>query len=677
MGKAFARSVGQDGYQVISAGTAEEALKLSHEQPFKVVVTDLRMPGMDGLTLTERLYEVHPQTVFLVVTGMPDLDLHRDSQRGAAVLATFAKPWDDSEMLETIGRAFQLYDRRVASHDQDERNQLSVLLIEDSPADAFLTERLLRKACAGHVEQVFRVAEAEVLLESNSYDVVFTDLSLPDARGIDAVRRIRRAAAGIALIVLSGLEDEAVVGQALRYGAQEFLAKGQFSAMELGHRVRLAMERAAYIQELSRMAHFDPLTGLANRRTLREQFRRSQGVARHNKTQLGFLSIDLDRFKVINDTMGHEAGDNLLQGVAARIKEVVRENDVVARLGGDEFAVLLTGLEQGELTAIAECLVGRMAAPYQLEEGTIGVTASVGAMEITSEIADFDTILRASDEAMYQAKRGGRNQLVAVQQRAPQKEVGSALETALVRAATGDGFRLFYQPQFCLRSRRLTGFEAFLRFEHEGNPVPPRVFVPLLENMGLIDSVGGWALDTACAELQRCLNAGADPDLRMAVNLSEKQFENPQLAERVSQALEKATLPASALDLEITEALLMGDTEQTAASLTALRSLGVRVTIDDFGTGYSSLAFLQRFDICALKIDPSFVRQLHEERMTYIAEAIIDLGHRLELDIVAMGVETAAQLDQLAKQGCDKGQGFYLGAPRANAMDCAAAVLAS
>ena len=428
------------------------------------------------------------------------------------------------------------------------------------------------------------------------------------------------------------------------------------------------------MRELANLAHYDQLTGLANRRTLRDRYRYAQALAREQGTRVGFLSVDLDRFKNINDTLGHDAGDALLQEVARRIQSCVREHDTVARLGGDEFAVLLTELEADEEASIvAERLVEAMNRPVMLEQESVVVTLSVGAFVPERLETSFDDLLRTADTTMYKAKRSGRNQLVqAGLVTSAQSRERLSVEKELREAVANEALSLNYQPLFHAADGTLSGFEALLRWtRRDGTRISPGVFVPMLEELGLIATAGSWVLREACSELRRFHDAGFDRSVRMAVNLSGQQFERAGLVDHVEDALRRASLTAESLELEITENVLMRDTKQTAQTLTELRELGARVAIDDFGTGYSSLAYLQRFRVNTLKIDRCFVDDMSAERSACIASAIISLGHRLDLEVVAEGVETADQLERLRVQRCDLVQGFHLARPAASTLEWA------
>ncbi len=671
---AFERCVRKAGYDVVACRSGNEALAQAAKVKFGVVVTDLRMPGMDGLTLIEKLRELDRSMVAILVTGIPQMDLPRSPHADGSLFAVFGKPWDEAALLDAISRAFALCQRR-ASLNEHRALSMRALLVEDHVPDAFLTRRALERACEAHVEVVGTLRDAELMLDSCAFDVVISDLSLPDGRGIDCIRRLREVAGDAPIIVLTGLRDEAVAGQALESGAQEFLLKGDIKPQELRRVISFARHRGRFVSQLSRLASFDSLTGLANRRTLRAKLAQAQAVAEAEDAKVGLLCIDLDRFKTINDTLGHDAGDALLRMVAERLQQGTRDYDTVARLSGDEFAILLgrlRGPEEAEV--IVRRLHEAMAAPVELAQATVTVSMSIGLAIGNSPRDTLDDLMRIADDAMYVAKRGGRDRRASG---AGQGLDLLSLEMELREAVKNSLFRLHYQPQYRLLDGTLVGFEALLRWQRrDGRQVSPATFVPLLEELGLIGEVGAWVTREACAELARWRQARRDSTVRMSVNLSGQQFDRPGLVESIRTALQEAGLEPKDLELEITENVLMRDTAHTAEALLGLRKLGVRIAIDDFGTGYSSLAYLKRFMVNTLKIDRSFVSDIEQEASACIASAVIILGQQLGMDVVAEGVETESQAAYLSQAHGVIAQGYLLGRPGPSALDFASEVAA-
>ncbi|HET7774731.1 MAG TPA: EAL domain-containing protein, partial [Azospira sp.] len=378
------------------------------------------------------------------------------------------------------------------------------------------------------------------------------------------------------------------------------------------------------------------------------------------------MFIDLDRFKVVNDTLGHLAGDALLQQVAARIGGCLRASDTVGRLGGDEFAVLVTDPEgEYDVSVVARRLVDILAQPVTLEGQELFVSASIGITLYPDDCDDLEKLIRNADTAMYRAKELGRNnfQFFTAAMNARVKEQ-LQLETDLRRAVQRQEFILHYQPKVSCSQGSITGFEALLRWQHPVRGlVSPMEFIPLLEETGLIVPVGTWVLQQACLQAARWHRAG-HTNLSMAVNLSARQLQSADLVAEVQDALEASGLPAAALELELTESLLMSHVEDNIALLNRLKATGLRLSVDDFGTGYSSLAYLKRLPLDTVKVDRAFVQDITADPGdASITRAVITMAHNLRLKVVAEGVETEGQIALLVANHCDEMQGFYFSRP--------------
>jgi diguanylate cyclase (GGDEF)-like protein len=405
----------------------------------------------------------------------------------------------------------------------------------------------------------------------------------------------------------------------------------------------------------------DALTGLPNRVLLYEGIARALAMARRTAKQAAVLCLDLDRFKEINDTLGHAAGDLLIQACAHRLRELVREIDIVARLGGDEFAIVQAGLDEpNQANVLSRRILERMAEPFELDGHDVVVTSSIGIALIPSDGQVPETILKHADIALYRAKQDGRNTFhffeigmdTALRER-------KALEADLRHALERGEFEVHYQPLFETRDRRLNGVEALVRWRHpERGLVMPNDFIPLAEETGLIRPLGEWVLRTACAR------ATGWPGIELAVNLSPVQFRHQDLVEVVARALEDSGLEPARLTLEITEGVLLSDPKTALNVLTGLRALGVKIAMDDFGTGYSSLSYLQRFPFDKIKIDRCFVGSVEQQEDAHaIVRAIIGLGRSLGIRTCAEGVESPEQLGMLQAEGCDELQGYYFSKP--------------
>ncbi len=414
------------------------------------------------------------------------------------------------------------------------------------------------------------------------------------------------------------------------------------------------------------LANHDQLTSLPNRNLFNEHLAVAVQHAARNSDKLAALFIDLDRFKNVNDTLGHQTGDALLQQVALRFRGCLRESDVVARLGGDEYTVMMRPVrEPQEVASCAQKLINALAAPFNVDGHELFVTCSIGVSMFPDDARDAATLLKNADIAMYRAKEQGRNtyQLFSTEATAATFE-HLMLETSLRRALEREEFVLHFQPIVDLRTQRVASMETLVRWQHpEFGMVSPAKFIPLAEETGLIVPIGQWVLEHAC-RTTRALHEQGFVELHVAVNLSPRQFRQRDLARSVSMVLERTGLSPRHLELELTEGSVMDNPDQAIRTLRELGAMGVHLSIDDFGTGYSSLAYLKRFPIDALKVDQSFVRDITSDQDdAAIASAIIAMGHSLRLTIIAEGVETLEQLAFLRERECHKVQGFLFARP--------------
>jgi diguanylate cyclase (GGDEF)-like protein/PAS domain S-box-containing protein len=414
--------------------------------------------------------------------------------------------------------------------------------------------------------------------------------------------------------------------------------------------------------KLDHLAHHDPLTGLPNRLLLNARMEHSLTRARRNNSLLAILFLDLDRFKNINDTLGHPIGDLLLQEVAHRLTGCVREEDTVTRLGGDEFTILLEDLQNSRFASdIAQKIIAVLADRFVLQGHEVFITCSIGISLFPSDGDNVTNLLKNADSALYRAKEQGRNNYQYYTEELTTRAMERlSMENNLRHALERNELVVHYQPQVDLYSGSIIGMEALLRWQHpEMGLVGPSTFIPLAEETGLIIPIGEWVLRTACARLQAWIDAGL-PKVRMAVNLSSRQFNQKNLAEVIASALRDTGLDPNCLELELTESLIMQDAEAAIVVLHKIKALGVQFSIDDFGTGYSSLSYLKRFPIDRIKIDQSFVRNITTDpEDAAVSQAIISLSHSLNMKTVAEGVETIEQQEFLRSRQCDEIQGFY------------------
>ena len=425
--------------------------------------------------------------------------------------------------------------------------------------------------------------------------------------------------------------------------------------------------KAAQIQ-METLAFYDPLTGLANRRLFRNRLEKAVKAVQRSDTSMALMFLDMDQFKRVNDTLGHDAGDILLKEVANRLSAVVRENDTVSRIGGDEFTILLTDVHHtSDVLIVAEKLLRTLARPIRIKGQDIVTTVSIGITLTPDDSTDPNTLMKNADLAMYRAKELGRNNFQffsedmnrsILEHLALEKEIGEALSR--------EQFSLVFQPKISLFDFRVTGIETLLRWHHpEKGMIPPDRFIPVAEETGQILEIGSWVLEQSCRQISSLIRSKVLPQTaKVAVNLSARQFNDPKLLQRIKNVLEITKIPPRCLELELTESTLMADVESAIATMQAIKKIGVAIAIDDFGTGYSSLSYIKRFPIDVLKVDRSFVMDIPEDKNDMaITAAVIAMAHKLSMTVVAEGVETEEQLHFLRRNNCDEGQGYLFSRP--------------
>lgn len=428
--------------------------------------------------------------------------------------------------------------------------------------------------------------------------------------------------------------------------------------------IRDITERKRNEKKINQMVYRDPLTGLPNRLLLNDRLSQALELADENKQTIGIMFIDLDRFKYINDTLGHAVGDQLLIEIAKRIQACVGKNDTVCRQGGDEFIVLIPNTTADEVSKIAQQIVDLFSSSVMVNEQELFVTPSIGIAMYPGDGRDIETLIKNADTAMYRVKEQGKNNFqfyTPEMNEAVTKKM--KLEIGLRKALERDEFKIVYQPQIDVETGGIIGVEALLRWHHpEWGTISPAEFIPIAEETGLILQIGEWVLHGACRQNKAWQNAGYAP-LRMAVNISSRQFQQSDLVERVSRILRETELEPQYLELELTESIIQ-DSKYAVAKMQQLKEMGIHLSIDDFGTGYSSLSYLKTFPIHTLKIDQSFTRNIYADpKDASLVETIIAMAHNLNLKVIAEGVETEEQLQFLQQKQCNEAQGYYFSRP--------------
>ena len=561
----------------------------------------------------------------------------------------------------------------------------TIMIVDDEPTTIEILEMFLQSEGYEHFITTTDSTRALDLLARERPDVLLLDVMMPEVGGMEILTAIRNdeSLRYTPVIILTSSTDAETKIQALELGATDFLAK-PVDPSELALRLRNTLAAKVY---QDRLTYCDALTGLPNRQLFMDLFERTLKQAAAHSTECALIHMDLDRFKQINDTLGHNVGDELLKAVASRLEQSMQATEFMgvpgfspmrnplARVGGDEFSLLLPGVGDADGAAwVAQRILSDLREPFRTNASNesngasaedLFITASIGISLFPADGSDAKTLLANANVAMSHAKKRGRNEYQFYNR---SLNVESAerlsLENQLRRSIERDELLLYYQPRVDVQTGRLLGSEALMRWEHpELGLVGPDRFIPIAEETGIIRSLGEWALRTGCKQNQAWLSAGL-PATSVAINVSALQFQNPGFVDTIRAALDESQMDPRYLDLELTESMIMRNPTETAVMLDAIKAMGIRLSIDDFGTGYSSLAYLKSFPISELKIDRSFVSGVPEdEDGAAIVNAIILIGHTLGMTVVAEGVETSEQLEFIKSRGCDSYQGFLLSKP--------------
>jgi diguanylate cyclase (GGDEF)-like protein len=550
----------------------------------------------------------------------------------------------------------------------------SVLLIEDNAGDARLIREMLREEAGSpfDLRSVDRLSRGLEALSKQAASLVLLDLTLPDSHGIETFSKVYAHAPKVPIIVLSGNDDETLALYAVKSGAQDYLVKGRIDRELLLRAMQYAIERKRYQEELERQANYDALTGLPNRHLLNDRLKQAV-ISQRTPRSVAVVFIDLDHFKVINDSLGHDFGDEVLRQIGERLQSSVRDGDTVARLGGDEFVLILNDQTREDLIFRSmRRIIARIGEPMMVAGHELNIGCSAGISIYPQDGTDANTLLKNADAAMYRAKSQGRSTINFFT--AEMNDLANerlSMEHSLRRAIERKELVLHYQPRVNMRTGAVDGVEALVRWQHpERGLVMPDRFIPLAEETGLIVPIGEWVLQAACAQGREWRRRGFRP-IVVSVNLSSRQLWTGGLVRIVGDIMIESGM-SEHLELELTESMVMHDVESVVATLQTLRAIGVRLSLDDFGTGYSSLSYLRRLPLSALKIDGTFVRDIEATGGTddgVLAKAIISLAHSLKFKVVGEGVETQAQYDFLKRNDCDEMQGFFY-SPPVSAPEC-------
>ncbi|MDB5901410.1 MAG: putative signaling protein, partial [Betaproteobacteria bacterium] len=656
--KLKAGRLGCDIVHVTGKAGFEAALE---REIFDLVLCDHNLRDYDGISALRLSQTRQPDTPVIMISGTLSEDEAVDCLRGGATDYVL------KQRLQRLAPAASRALREASDHRGLRRSQAD-LRLRDLAIDAatnaiFIVDAQAPDQPIVHVNRAFEQMTGYGTEESIGRNSRFLQGTERDQPEIDRLRQAIATGTEASVLLRNYRKDGTLFWNNLQ------ISPVRDDKGTVTHYVGIqsdVTELKQYQVELEYRANYDSLTGLANKNLLGDRL--TQAIAWANRVQgrIAILYLDLDRFKIVNDSLGHAKGDALLKRVAERLKLNVRESDTVARLGGDEFAVVLNGIDEpSAAAALAQKVLVELQQPIRLDGHEVFTGASIGVCIYPGDGPDADCLLKNADTAMYRAKHSGGNQLCFYTEDLNANALERLrLEADLRHALAMNEFELHYQARLALDSGRSSSVEALIRWRRgTSGLVYPAEFIPLAEETGLIIPIGEWVLRTACAQVRRWADEG-HTDMRVAVNLSPRQFRQTDLVATITAILEETGAHASQLELEITETVAMHDPEVSRALLQELSDLGIAIAIDDFGTGYSSLAYLKRFPIDHLKIDQSFVQAIPGDAdSSNIVRSIIALGKSLGLTVIAEGVETEAQRVFLKAEGCDEMQGYLHSRP--------------
>lgn len=652
------------------ACSGEEALALTLRHDFAVILLDVMMPEMDGFETASLLHinDKTRHTPIIFITAMDASEEYESRGYQVGAVDYMFKPFKSETLVSKVSVFLELESQRRRLkrtledvHLLQERNQLLLDSIGEgilgvSPEGDITFCNPAAETTLGYKRESLLSNKIDNILYSGNSDRL--NILWQDTLAYQKCSQGLRYHESIGVFWNS---DNALFS--VEYIASPLFDKGQFSGVVIAFQD--ITERRETEEQLAQLAQYDTLTGLINRHAFGNQLEQAISRRQRDHSTLTLIFLDLDKFKQVNDNLGHEVGDSLLKKVAVRLQKCIRGGDLISRLGGDEFTIVIENTHSSrDAAAVAEKIITCLEPPFDIHGHQVHIGASIGIALCPQSAEDSATLMRCADIAMYKAKEEGRNKYRFFTD-AMQQEVQYtvALENQLRGALKRDEFLLYYQPKIDLTSGTLVGYEALIRWQPDADEIiSPDQFIPKAEEMGLIIAIGEWVFHQACLQLKQWHQE--DPSLTVAVNLSMRQLLDPELPKRLANSLSETGVAASNVEVEVTESMVMEDSTLAIRSLNALHQLGLRISIDDFGTGYSSLSHLRQLPLDALKVDQSFTQEIgqHAESGT-IVKAVISLAHNLGLKVIAEGVETEEQLKFLRQHQCNQVQGFYFSPP--------------
>ncbi|HVL00127.1 MAG TPA: EAL domain-containing protein [Dongiaceae bacterium] len=661
---------------IIPATSGPEALSILLKQNVALVLLDVQMPGMDGFEVAglmrQRGKTRHTPIIFLTAINKEDSHVFKGYESGGVDF--LFKPFNPFVLISKVRIFLELDLRRQQL--EEALNKLKQLKTSNEILLRSVGEGIIGVAANGVISFVNPAAEmvlgctASDIIGQPVYKSVIVSAQQVDHQGWTESKIYKFCSQGQAyhtdVAVFRTFANRMLP---VEYTASPtHLPNGGFDGVVIVFKD--ITERKKIEEKLNYMAQYDALTGLGNRNLFGSALNNAITFSKHSGQLFALLFMDLDRFKQVNDTLGHNAGDQLLKDVALRVADCIRETDILCRLGGDEFTIIINGkaAEQASLR-VSEKLISALSRPFEIFGQEIYVGASVGIVYYPGMGEDAHELIKNADMAMYQAKHEGRNRFRVFEHgMKAQIEESMALEIELRRATDNMDFFLHYQPKLDMSSGDIVGAEALIRWRVGDRLISPAVFIPVAEETGLIGSIGRWVFETACKQVRSWHdNYDLPPGFRVSVNMSVQQLQDEGLVHEITRILQQNHVQGEWMELEITESLLMEKTEANIERLSAIRQQGCGVALDDFGTGYSSMSYLAQLPLTVMKIDKTFVDGIHRPQGSAIVSAVLALARGLDVDVVAEGVETEDQARELEALGCRYAQGFHFAKPLAAA----------
>lgn len=651
-----------------------------------LIILDLNLPKKDGRSVlnevkTHSLWKSIPVIIF--TTSKADSDISRSYFAGANCYIT--KPTEFAKFSATVealkgfwfstvtlpsGASFPAKHVPKKSPVNEEKIGIRVLLVEDEASDADFLINSVGNETKQHfiVQHVTSHHEAIGQIIQSQVDVILLDLNLSETKGIETFDKLLPHTSNIPIVTMICLDEQDLAHEVIRKGAQDYIIKGFSEHKTYPRIIQYAIERKKNEIKMAQMEFYDSLTNLPNRTLFNDHLKHLILHSQRQNQSFALFFLDLDHFKLINDTLGHPIGDALLRLVSERLLRSLRNSDTLSRIGGDEFSIIIPIAENGEkdIEKVASKIHKSLLEPFVLDDQKIFISASSGICIFPQHGDDAQTLSRHADSALFSAKKEGRNRFCIYKESLEKNNVQRfSIHGDLIRAVQNHEFELFYQPRMDTLTNKITGAESLIRWNHPKlGLVLPSEFIPIAEEDGIIVEIGKWVLKNAFQQVSYWKKCTAGGNFTVSINASSRQFKGSSLRKTIAKILKTTGIEPHLIELELTETQLFDDLKVLAKDILELNDMGVKIVLDDFGTGYAGMSYIKELPLSAIKIDQSYIRRIvtrQEEQK--IVRSMINLAHEIGIRVIAEGVEDAEQLEILKKYGCDEIQGYFLSVP--------------